>query len=336
MATTTEIKAGIYPGQRFEDYRAIEAMNASTLLWGRYSLAHLRAAIDGKMDRDSKALTMGRAFHVRVLEPELYRERVAIVGPCDATLKSGDRKGLACGKAGSVRMGQLSYCGTHAPEDHDDLDGMEVITQEESDNIEGMRASLMAHPIISQIRRRGGFETTVIGEVEGVMCKVRFDKLILDDRSIVIDLKKCRLGHARIGNIEKAIYEYGYYFRAAMYLDVLAAAGGPTDVPFLLAFCEEAEPWAVNVVNVADPNAKNDDGHSWLDIGRAEYRKLLAAYRKASESGAWPAYTDEDGNIDVRTSYPPAWVSKRHGDDIALMELEEQHAERHPDADIVF
>lgn len=298
---------GIYTGQPFAEYRQIKAMNASTLLWGLQSMAHLKAAIDGKMDKDSAALTMGRAFHVRTLEPDLYASRVAIKGTCAAILKSGKREGLACGAGGQYRVGDQWFCGTHG-NGGDDLTGLEPITQAEADDIEAMRASVVAHPIINQIRRRGGFETTVVGEVAGVRCKCRFDKLITGNRPVVIDLKKTRLGHASKDKVQRTIGEYNYHIRAAMYLDVLASAGGPVQPPFLLVFVEDTFPFAVSVCRITE---------EWLRIGRIEYRRLLREYSAAMKSDTWPAYLDEQGNVDVFDAYPPTYLEKRYETEIA-------------------
>lgn len=299
---------GIHQNTKFSDYRAIQAVNMSTLLYGRLSLAHLRAALDGKMQKDSAALTMGRAFHVRILEPDEYEKRVVVAEPCTAILKSGDRKGMACGAAGKRRVGGAWFCDKHS-EAGDDLSAFDVIQPDEAQAIEGMRASVMRHPIVQQIRRRGGFETTVVAELDGVLCKVRFDKLVLEGRPVAIDLKKCRLGYAKPSRVAKAIDDYGYAVRAAFYQDVLAAAGGPKDIPFLHVFVEDAEPYAVSVVDIS---AATDEDVSWLDVGRAEYRRLLRMLKEAQASGKWPAYTDEFGNEDVAASFPPAYVVSRH------------------------
>jgi hypothetical protein len=292
----------IIAGQPFEEYRKVEAMNATTLLWGLHSMSHLKAAIDGKLDNESPALTFGRAFHVRVLEPELYASRVAVSGSCAAILKSGANKGNACGAAGKYRVGSEWYCGTHG-NGGDDLSGLDVISQGEHEAIEAMRASVIAHPIINQIRRRGGFETTAIGEVAGVKCKARFDKLIVGNRPVILDLKKTTQGHAAKDQVQRTIEKYHYHIRAALYLDVLAAAGGPTNPPFILVFVEDSFPYAVSVCRINE---------QWLRIGHIEYRRLLREYSACLKSGHWPGYLDEQGNVDVWESYPPPWLEKRY------------------------
>ncbi len=110
----TNPEPGIYPGIPFADYAKIPAMNCSTLRWGEASMRHLKAAMDGHLKRDDSAdLRFGRAFHIRVLEPERYAESVIVRGPCEAILKSGPRKGGACGSGGAGMIGGAWYCGTH-------------------------------------------------------------------------------------------------------------------------------------------------------------------------------------------------------------------------------
>lgn len=329
METLANTPPGIWPGVPFADYCTIPAMNATTLLHGRNSMAHLKAAIDGKLeDEDTKALNMGRAFHCRVLEPDLFSSRYAVAKPCCAILASGKRKGEPCGNAGLHGDGDEWYCGQHANDDAP-VSGKDRISEDEFQRIEAMRASVMAHPIIKQIRRRGGFETTAIGDVEGVLCKARFDKLITDGpgRPVIIDLKKCRVGYGSRDRIDRAIFDYAYYFRAALYLDVLKAAGGPADVPFVLVFVEDEYPYAVNVTQVSD---------EWIEIGRVEYTRLLAELTECQKSGVWPGYRDEDGNVDIWPSRPPAWLKKKYRHLFEALETEEALAGRHPDADVMW
>lgn len=297
---------GIHPNIPFADYCKLPAMNAGTLLWGQCSMAHVKAAIDGKIQIDSPDLAFGRAFHCRVLEPEEYGTRYMVSGECEAVIASGDRKGDVCGSPGKYLKDGQWVCGAHGKGGH--KPAVEVVTREDHERIEGMFASLKAHPIINHLRRRGGAETTVIGELDGVLCKVRFDKLITDEPVVAIDLKKCQLGAASRSKVQKSIVNWSYHARAAFYLDVLEAAGGPAakDAVYVLAFVEEEYPFAVSVPRLIEGD------NEWLDIGRADYRRLLAAYKACMASGVWPGYTDDAGMIDVWTSHPPAWLVDRH------------------------
>jgi len=318
-------KCGIHPGVPFDEYKKIDAVNASILLWGRCSAAHMKAAIDGLIEHDSPDLAFGRAFHARTLEPDVFAERFIASGPCSEQLKSGPRKGEPCGNGGAVMRDGQWLCGVHGKGIEPLSPPIEIITPDEAARIDGMNTSVRAHPIISQIRRRGGFETTVLGEIDNVVCKVRFDKLIIEGRPVALDLKKCRLGHAIPHKIHRSVFDYGYHVRAAFYQDVLQSAGGPKDVPYILVYVEEQPPYAVSCVELDD---------EWREIGRLEYRRLLGVYRHGVATGEWPAYTDEDGKVDVWQSHPPQWVVDRTNDLPVTKDLVEVPST--PDDDIVW
>jgi len=281
--SVNELPPGIHYGIPFAQYRELPGINISRLEWGQFSAEHMRAALDGKLDRDSEAMTLGRAIHARLLEPDVYRERFRIALHCEAVLKSGDRKGRQCGNSSAYYVDGQWLCGTHGRGNEPVAD---VISQEDADRVGAIAEKVKGHKVIRLLRQRGGYEATIVWEMEGELCKGRLDKLIPRSEklpSVVVDLKKCRLGHAKLDLFEKAILNYNYDMKAAWYVDGVAALTG--DPPgFVWIAVEDEYPYGVNVVQ-ADRET--------LLVGRIRYRELLGKYLRSKSSGEWDGYTKD-------------------------------------------
>ena len=293
-------RPGIYSDVPFDEYRRISAINASTLAWAEESAAHLKAALDGKMDHgDSPALAYGRAFHARILEPELYWKHWTIAGTCQALLKSGVRKDLACGADGKFYDPdkQLWYCGTHVPKLKELggalLEPMENLLQPETaKRIEHAARRVEDHPVMKLIRQRGGFEVSVLGVIDDMgldnyplKVKARFDKLVPPtgqwSQSTIIDLKKVQVGKANDEDVSWALDRWNYCGKAAFYLDLFARVTGQ-QARWIFIFVEDDYPFAINVCEL--------DSES-IQIGRMQYTDWLGKYVVGMTTNSWPSHS---------------------------------------------
>ncbi len=295
---------GIYPMTERE-YRAIPAMNCSTLDWGIASMYHLKAAIDGRLVReDTPALEFGRAFHVRMLEPELYASRVQILGTCDSCLKSGDRKGELCGATGRGLVDGRWMCGKHGGDDASLGEGIEYITSDDASRIELACEAVKTRKIDNLRRAPGKFEVAVIGDLMGIRCKAKLDKFI-ENPCCIVDLKKVaapkspREVRISADHFRMTIPRYGYGMRAAFYCDLVHAVTGNIPRWYWLVV-EDGEPFTPAVYRASD-----DD----LAAGRNEYSRLLGDYRSCMDSGAWPGPADDPVEIEA----PQYWRKQNGG-----------------------
>ena len=280
-----KLKSGIHYGLSFPEYCSLDAVNASVLNNASKSMAHVRAALDGELGKDTPALRFGRAFHCRLLEPQDYSERFRIAGPCAAETKSGK----VCGNTGSIlaKDGQW-YCGVkgHAPEDAPKFDG-EFITNEERDRIERMREAVARNQGVSLIRARGGCEATAIWKWDATWCKARYDKLALPSRPgsspCVVDLKKVPSGEASYDAVQWQIKKYRYDEKAAWYVDGAEEITGDKH-EFIWIFVEDDVPFGVTTVK-ADRRT--------LEIGRQKYRHNWGKMLRAKKSNIWEGYPSE-------------------------------------------
>lgn len=302
----TDYQPGIYPNMSWDEYRAIPYTNCSTLQWGKVSMMHLKAAIDGRLKReDSPALAFGRALHLRLLEPDLYQSRVVVCEPCQQAIKTGPRKGDPCGNRGLSVVDGEWRCGTHGGSDCANEPGIEVLTQSESDAIERAAAAVRNHPAEKLRRAKGHFEVTVIADLCGRRIKGRLDKLIESPLTIV-DVKKVAAPNSPSeapgtpAGFERRIAAYGYGMQAALYCDLVAAVTGSTPRWFWLPV-EDGEPYSVGAYRATE---------RLLNAGRNEYMNLLLQLVKCEESGNWPGYSQSVIDIDG----PDWWVKQNGGE----------------------
>jgi hypothetical protein len=280
-------------------------MNCSTLDWGIASMAHLKAAIDGRLVReDTDALVYGRAFHLRMLEPERYSQIVRVKGPCESVVKSGPRKGECCGAAGRGMADGHWLCGVHGGDDAGLLDGFEYITTADAATIERACEAVKSRKIDALRRAPGQFEVAVIGDLFGVPCKAKLDKWIPNPATIV-DLKKVAAPKSprevKIGaeKFARCIDTYGYGMRAAFYCDLVQSVVGTLPRWYWLVV-EDGEPFTPAVYRASDDT---------LAAGRNEYSRLLTDYQMCMESGVWSGPADDPVELDG----PFGWSKKNGG-----------------------
>ena len=297
IATNTTIEPGIYHHVEFDKYKSWAAMNMSTLLWGRTSMQHMKAAIDGLLNKESDALNFGRALHHYILERDTFDIHWQLAQSCDAVLKSGDSKGETCGKSGTKTDGEFWRCGTHAKGLPGFKDPENCITRNEMDDILSMANALKGHPVVKLLRQRGGCEASAMFEVRGVPCKCRLDKLIANEKfPTIIDLKTVRSGWGERDKFQKHIYDYDYAIRAAFYVDAVKQLKG-YEPSFIWVVVEDSAPFAVGVYQ-CDPHT--------LAWGRFMYETLIGSYKNALSTGVWSGYTTKIEELGL-----PQWVFKR-------------------------
>jgi hypothetical protein len=186
-----------------------------------------------------------------------------------------------------------------------EVDNREIITAEELEKLEGMRASIMAHPKAGPLLEAG----SGVAELScywkdpetGVLCRCRPDFWRHD--GVIVDLKTAR--DASPKGFMKSIEGWRYYVQHAFYMDGIEAAqdqswmtvhdeaGMPAPNAFIFVSVEPFAPYAVGVYHL-DPVS--------IEIGRREYREDVARYAECMRTGKWPAYSDRIESISL-----PEW-----------------------------
>jgi len=248
----------------FADYCAIEAVNHSSLKHLARSPAHFKAAAEKVDEADSKALRIGRAFHMASLEPHLFEE-------CYVAKPEGiDRRT----KEGKEAWALFELTAGHK----------EILAGDEYECATAMAGAVLMHPTARTVVNDapGLVEASFVWRdpATGILCKGRADRTVTSQR-LLVDLKSTE--DASPGAFQRSAFKYGYHRQMAMYLDGLAAVGHPMEGALLVAV-EKTPPYALAVYLLAEDA---------ISFGRSEYRTLLGILKSCQESGDWPGYPED-------------------------------------------
>lgn len=258
------VKPGIYPHMDEATYHGdTESLSASRLKRILRSPAHFTTPHDR-----TEAMDFGTAFHTAVLG----------VGPETVYVDAASWRGKAAAddRAAAWANGQTP-----------------LLTKDQA-VIDGMAASVLAHPTAAQLLDLGSREVSVFWDDPewSIQRRCRFD--LLDETSgVAVDLKSIGTG-VELENIARAIVNFGYDFSAAWY-EATARGAGVDVSAFALIFCDTKPPHQVAVVELSE---------DFIQRGRLRNTKALAIHAACVESDHWPAY-DTPG---YTTIHPPKWA----------------------------
>lgn len=236
------------------------------------SPAHYRAWVDGHDQPDTPAMTFGRAYHCRVLEPARFAAEYASE-PANAPARPTDAMRNAQKPSDSSKARVAFWDAWDAVNA-----GRTVLSADDYTRIEAMHAALMAHPVAAGIMRDGQSEVTMqwTDEVTGVACKARADWWV--PGRFVMDLKTT--DDASPQGFARAVAKYGYHVQHAHYCDGARACGQPVRHYLILAQ-EKEPPYAVGVYHL-------DAG---AELRGFELRERgLQLMRQCAETNTWPGY----------------------------------------------
>lgn len=268
--------------------RELGVASASTLKLIRdRSPAHYRAWIDATDDHETPALLFGRAYHMRVLEPERFA--ATYVAPPENPPRRPTEAQRNAKKPSDDTIAAIAFWDAWNAENA----GKETLTRDDFERIEAMHAALMQHPLAAGIMRAGHSEVTMrwIDEQSGVQCKARADWWV--PGKFFMDLKTTEDASPRA--FVRSIEKYGYHVQHAHYCDG-ARACGETIRNYLILAQEKEPPYAAAVYHI----------DAAAEIRGFELRERgLQTVRECLDSNTWPAY----GTGITELSLPP-WALK--------------------------
>lgn len=175
------------------------------------------------------------------------------------------------------------------------LVGREKISAENGEKIKSMAHALWNHKFAGDAFRNGQAEKTLIWRDEeiGVLCRARPDWLP-QSGSIIADYKTCR--SVKPDDLRKAIYQYGWHFQAAWYMDGVKALG-LIDRPSFVFICQEKEPpYLITAVSLSD---------AALAVAQMQIRRARELFKDCIRRNEWPGYADDVVTLDL-----PPWAEK--------------------------
>lgn len=267
LSPTALVARDLIEGLAGDEYHALPGTSKTGLDKLAKSPAHYLAYIQGE-DKDTEAKRFGRLFHRYILEPDL----------CRLAVWDGPARNKKAGKEAWAEF-QEKYA------------GHEIVSAEESAALEGMRASVYAHPKARELMQAPGrceLSRWTYDQRTGELCKVRPDRLL--DIGMAFDLKSCKDASPR--GFAKACAERRYHVQGAFYPDKLDL--DEKRFPFIAV--EKEQPYACAVYEL-DPDA--------VEFGRYLYEKDLIRLAECKISKQWPAYSER-----IETLKLPAWATK--------------------------
>lgn len=182
-------------------------------------------------------------------------------------------------------------------------EGRVVITEEDMENIHGMKNAIMNDPELAACITQSKKEVSCFAELEvlehKVYCKARID-CVPDNSDSLLDIKTC----SRADDIDKLAWNclnYCYHLQCYHYLMVFNATRNQTEPPrenFVFAFVESERPWGVRKVMF---------NHEFLALANKQWQESLLLYISCISKGEFPCY---DRGITVIK--PPKLSSDRY------------------------
>ncbi|MCC7375378.1 MAG: PD-(D/E)XK nuclease-like domain-containing protein [Verrucomicrobiales bacterium] len=168
--------------------------------------------------------------------------------------------------------------------------GVAIFKPDKMKEAENLAYALKHHPDVAEILKTGRSQVAVVREIEGVKVKGLFDWMP-DDTLAIADLKTTE--DASEDAFQRHALNMGYHAQQALYHD-LWAAETDEDAHMLWIVGETGLPHEVAVYRCMD---------DMLELGRQLYRRRLARFREALESGIWQGYPQG-----IQPMHLPAWA----------------------------
>lgn len=257
-------KPGLYPDLSNQEYHAqVHALsNSMCKVLLEKSPKHLKESPPAH----STAFDFGTAAHTVILEPE--KMDTIVCGP-------ETRRGSAW---------------TDMVADNPDKI---VLTKSDYDKLGFMRDSVWSVPHIAEMLGANdqGTEISAFAEIEGVLCKVRVDRVI---PRVILDLKTTI--DASPEGFNKSVVNYKYYIQSYLYRRIWAVAAGERRLRDFVFICVEKEP------PYAAASFRLDAIYG--GIAAAHFQVALKLFKWCHENDKWPGYDNR-----TRLLQPPQWMS---------------------------
>lgn len=292
-----------------EEYTKIDAVNFSLLKQYMRSPAHFHQEFvfgqeADEVEKESKALRMGKAIHSYVLEPEKFKEVYDFINFEERPVKENKTGGVADYRTKANKEWRETTI------NHMRICGKTVLnSKEEFDEITAMGESIQSNNAAS-ILLKGCKNEQVIEWTDaetGVRCKgiVDFNSLT---KSVHGDLKS--MDDASPFAFGNYMAKWLTHMQLAYYGDGLEAVHGKQfNTAFVIAI-EKKAPY------VCQPYYLDE---SDIALGRTMYRSLLNIHKKCVTAGKWGGYDSVHENIQgIIVAKLPSWAHNKAENDEKL------------------
>lgn len=215
--------------------------------------------------KKTKDLVIGQLLHCMILEPDKVTER----------FKRAEF-------SGTTTEGKAERADAKAK-------GLELVPASDFDECVEMAESVLNHEtagvlFTEELKRNCEVEYYFTKDVNGttIPCKAKADQRFLfpDGSACILDIKTCRDEFLHPEELQKVIFNMGYYIQAAWYLDndKLCNPDNPAN-DFYFVFVSKSQPHLVTVFRLDE---------AWIELGRKEYQKGMEIYAECLRTGEYP------------------------------------------------
>lgn len=256
MSALTRLLSVVH-GMTFDDYIKRAGISITGLKHMRRSPLHYRHAMANRSD--TAPMSLGRAAHCAVLEPERFEIDFVV---WDRTTASG---------SSAPRNGQ------HWEKFKADNTGKEIVTADQMAEAVGMRDAVRGCSEAMKYLASGSPEVSIFWQMMGHSCRGRIDWLTeIDGEHVLVGLKSAR--DCRLYQFGKQAANLAYHLQWAYYFDGWKAITGKA--PRMVEIVVEAKPpHAVTVYQIPD---------DVLQQGTEEYLELLEQLAECQRTNRWP------------------------------------------------
>lgn len=236
---------------------------------------HYRHWLTEEQGQDTPALKLGRAFHVRVLQPDLFA--ASYISAQEHPYRRPSIRQINAKNPSSETLAAIRYFS-----EWDKLmGGREELDDVQMETVNGMYDAVMRDPIAGPALERGRSEIVAIWNDpdSGIQCKAMFDSW-LEDVCIIPDLKST--DDASENAFARSVAKYRYHVQSAHYRAAARVlTGGNADMPFIAV--ESTAPYAVNIMRL-DSEA--------MSRGDQIRQRALERLSECLMTDQWPGHGD--------------------------------------------
>jgi len=249
-------------------YHAYDGISKSGLDKVAKSPAHYFLSVHSE---PTSAMRMGTIVHTAVLEPERFREEYVLLKGITDKRKTEYKEAVKVHGANNV------------------------LTEKEAAQVVSLQESISANMDASNaLLECNMFEVSAFIEINGVICRCRYDALNIDT-GVSVDLKTTQCSERE--SFSKSVFDFRYHVQDAFYSAVFEQiTGKPLRFKFLAV---ENEPPHCPMVYELDQEAKQ--------YGRMEAERDLQTFSDALDANEWKGYEQTNEPLTL-----PGWALARY------------------------
>ena len=219
------------------------------------------------------AARIGRASHVRTLEPDTFHRRFVLSPKVDRRTKEG--KALA-----------------QAVQEKAEREGLEVLDQADFELVESIGQSVAKHPKVGSLLAQAESEVTFRWSELGLKFRCRTDA-INDRQQVIIDLKTTRDSAL---DFNRAVMRYDLHIQAYHYLRGVRRFTGK-DYDFVFVVVEKSAPYGVKLYRLSE---------DYLKVAEKSWFQAIDTIKEREECpDLYPGYSPE-----IVTLNPPKFLTQ--------------------------